>query len=354
MNPLHRILPRIVLHRLEIAAAKWAVQQVFGDSPAQQGCAKRRVYWQKRLRERHIVQTIFRGMPRDDPIFGNLKDWEKVKVLATYPIIHEFNLNLLAIFTEEFRVLHNESASCTHPLDSMASSVSILKHFAKCEDAKSLGYSDTQVYLEDWDKGFWVRKLREQHPHVFPVGILLICTELSEEEQRVLELVASLCDREVQYVDKHPVFDRLQEMREEQLGEEKGENKEEEDGADPKPGPPKPLKALANFLMQVSLVYLILSLLRKDTPPPAPPTAGPREPVRRASKDVHDNERAPPKVPRRVGEPLAGSQEAISAPLPASQAAYGPRKIQYVPADRRPALESASPAGSSGYTEGTW
>ena len=45
---------------------------------------------------------------------------------------------------------------------------------------------------------------------MFPEGFLVICTELPEEEQRVLEFVASLCDREVHYVDKHPIYARMQ------------------------------------------------------------------------------------------------------------------------------------------------
>ena len=63
------------------------------------GITKRGAYWRTRLKERGNLPKymLMKGIPRDDPLFSEFPDLETTKVLASYPLMYELNLNLLGM-----------------------------------------------------------------------------------------------------------------------------------------------------------------------------------------------------------------------------------------------------------------
>eukprot|EP00667_Euglena_gracilis_P014035 EG_transcript_14499 len=296
----------------ESIVCRWAVQSVFGPSPVQQGLDLRRTYWQNRLRRPGI--HMFRKVDVSKKL-EELSNPDHSRSLIAYPIIYDFNLGLLARFTEEYLELHNDEEACNDPLSHGVTAKEILQHVANCSTgAETLRYPLTLDFLNRWSEGFWVKRLRKQFPDYFPADTLFVCRELQPTEQRVLEIIAKQAELEVQYVEKDPA---LKDMT---------EDEEEEDSsadAKAKPGLVTPsAKQLRYLAIHMAILLVLFSVLR-SRPGPGVQQASPRR-VQPEEAAQSDRAALPPNSHPRPRQIVPQEEPPAEEPPRA-----GPRRLQY-------------------------
>jgi len=247
--------------KAEAVVCSWAMTTLFGLPPAEQGRADRIKSMMRRMRVADIG-FIFRkdiGKRLEDIGRGDYND------VLLYPLVYDFNILLLAQFTEEYRVEHNTSAICDEHISSTASVSAILEHFAKCQaEHTELDFSETVEWMKEREASFWMRNIRSQFPGSFPESAVVICRELSPAEQRALEAIAKAARRDVQYLE--PATPAKPEA----------DTEEEDSAADPAKATGlkirlRPWASLPAVLLGTLLFQLWRLWSRPASPPPARP-----------------------------------------------------------------------------------